>query len=600
MATGVHSLAPEVGQTPIIVNGEIPAVNGGNGHSHPTPTTKSDFKVGEFAIDEDRPIRVAVIGAGYSGIIAGIRLPQRLKNVELVIYEKLGGVGGTWFANRYPGLACDIPAHSYQLTFEPNPHWSAFYAPGPEIRQYLEGVVEKYKLMRYIKLNHEMTTAKWNADTGKWNLTVIGPEGEFEDNVDFVMNCVGGLSRWDWPDIEGLENFKGKRVHSAQWDLQKEGDKEPWEGKNVAVIGVGSSAIQIVPAIHYKAAKVVNFVRGKTWIAAPFASSEIQIRNPGGDTHHFTEAEMREFEDPEYYADFRHRLEDELNAVHGATQRGHPIQAAAVQIFKEAMIKKLEKKPWIAEHLVPTFPVACRRLTPGPGYLEALCADNVDFVPKHIKRITETGIETVDGQHLDFDIIVCATGYDTTFRPRHPVIGTGGVNLQDKWKDHPVTYLTMAVDGFPNWFYSLGPNSAVGSGSLLVLMEREIEYIIKIIGKAQKERLKSIEVKKEAVDDFDEYLDTYFQQTVYSQKCRSWYKMGKEEGRVAGLWPGSTLHALLAFKNPRWEDFNYEPLETKKNRFYWLGNGWTVAERDGLVGERAWYLNEIDYPPVPK
>jgi len=277
--------------------------------------------------------------------------------------------------------------------------------------------------------------------------------------------------------------------------------------------------------------------------------------------------------------DFRHRLEQELNSVHGATQRNHPIQVAGRQLFKEAMLKKLEKKPWIAAH--------------------PLCQDNVDFVSDDINRITETGIETVDGKHREFDIIVCATGYDTTYRPPFPVVGRGGVNLQEKWSDHPTTYLSMAVDGFPNWFYSLGPNSAVGSGSLLVLMEREIDYIVKVISKIQRERLKSVEVKREAVEDFDEYLEAYFPQTVYSEKCRSWYKMGKEQGRVAALYPGSTLHALKAFENPRWEDFNYERLDNQKNRFHWLGNGWTVNERDN-IGNRAWYLDDIDYPPVPK
>jgi len=368
----------------------------------------------------------------------------------------------------------------------------------------------------------------------------------------------------------------------------------------VAVIGVGSSAIQMVPALQPRSKKVVNFVRGKTWIAAPFASTDIQVRNPGGDNHQFSDKEIHEFKDIEYYSKFRYKLEDELNSVHGATQREHHIQEAAVNAFKETMIKKLQKKPWIAQHLIPDFPVACRRLTPGPGYLEALCEDNVEFVSDTIKRVTKSGIETADGKHREFDIIVCATGFDTTSRPKHPIIGRNGVNLQDRWSHHPVTYLTMAVDGFPNWFYAFGPNSGVGSGSLLVLMEREVDYIIKIISKLQRERIKSIEVKKEAVDDFDAYLESYFPQTVYSAKCRSWYKMGKEEGRVVGLWPGSTLHALRTFEHPRWEDYNYELLEEgQMNRFHWLGNGWTIAERDS-TGDRAWYLAEIDYPPVPE
>ncbi|KAF8498886.1 FAD/NAD(P)-binding domain-containing protein [Gautieria morchelliformis] len=590
MASGVHRAA----------NGTSASVGG--------------FELGRFAIDELRPLRVVVIGAGYSGIIAGLRVPQRIPNVELVIYEKLAGVGGVWFSNKYPGVACDIPSHSYQLTFEPNPHWSAFYAPGSEIQAYLKGVVDKYKLMRYIKLNHELTNAIWDSTAGKWNLTLSTLQGDIQDAADIVINCTGVFSQWKWPDVEGLFGFNGRVVHSAQWNLEKEGEKEAWEGKNIAVIGVGSSAIQIVPRIQPKADKVANFVRGKTWISVPFASDEIQ-GNGIAIPDHFTEAEHREFEDPEYYAQFRHKIEEELNTVHGGTLRGHPVQLEAVKMFREAMVQKLEK-PGIAERLIPDFPVSCRRLTPGPGYLEALNQDNVELVTETIKRVTPNGIETADGKLREFDIIVCATGFDTTWKPPYTVIGRDGLKLQEKWSEYPLAYLGIAIDGFPNWFLSLGPNSGIGSGSLLVILERQIDYITAAIAKLQRERLKTIEVKTAAVKDFDEYLQHYFPQagilvvsvflrltycyqTVYSERCASWYKMGKEEGRVAGLWPGSCLHAVRTLAHPRWEDFNYEPLDGRQNRFYWLGDGWTVNEREGS-GNRAWYLDEIDYPPVPE
>jgi len=254
------------------------------------------------------------------------------------------------------------------------------------------------------------------------------------------------------------------------------------------------------------------------------------------------------------------------------------------------MEERLKDKPWIAEHLIPDFPVTCRRLTPGPGYLEALQKENVEFVPTEIKRITETGIELVDGKHHDLDVIVCATGFDTTFKPHFDITGRNGVSLADTRVPHPKTYLSIASRGFPNWFEVLGPNSGVGSGSLLIIIEREIDYAVKVVKKLQKERYKSIEVKQEAVDDFDEYVDSYFRRTVYSQNCRSWYKMGSKDGRVAALWPGSCLHALHALDEPRWEDYEFEPLDVGvKNRFYYLGNGWTEPERlPG--GDRAPYL----------
>ncbi|GBE88396.1 Putative sterigmatocystin biosynthesis monooxygenase [Sparassis crispa] len=575
------------------------------------------FKLGTFSIDEYRPIKVVVIGAGFSGIAAGIRFPQRLQNLDLTIYDKNAGVGGTWFSNKYPGLACDIPAHCYQYTFEEKTDWSSFYAPGPEIRSYLEGVVDKYKLTRYIKLRHQVVHARYDEPSGKWYLRIRRPvpctnsDGEqfeeFEDVADFLFTGIGGLSRWTWPDIEGLKDFKGKLFHSADFEVGNQTWQEAvedWKDKKVGVIGVGSSALQLVPSIQPRVAKLSNYVRGKTWLSTPFSGAkfaELLKRDPTAENYTFCEEDKETFKDPVYYKQFRHELESDLNSNHSSTLRGTESQLAARTIFADNMRKKLAKKPWIADHLIPDFSVACRRLTPGPGYLEAVSQDNVDFVTTHIKQITPTGIETVDGKHDDLDIIICATGYDTSFQLEFPIIGRDGTDIRDKWSPHPVTYLTLCVDGFPNWFFSLGPNSGVGSGSLLVLIERQVEYAVEVVKKLQREWLKSIEVKREALEDFDEYLEHYFPKTVYSDKCRSWYKMGQEEGRVVGLYPGSCLHAVRAIKHPRWEDYTYEAVNGIKNRLYWLGDGQTYNEKT-MTGDMAWYLNEdeVDIPPVPE
>ncbi|KAG5339499.1 hypothetical protein C0989_004015 [Termitomyces sp. Mn162] len=221
----------------------------------------------------------------------------------------------------------------------------------------------------------------------------------------------------------------------------------------------------------------------------------------------------------------------------------------------------------------------------------------VDFIPTPIKRITPTGIETEDGKHEEIDILVCATGFDTSFRFGFPIIGRNGIDLSDKYDPHPRTYLSIATDGFPNWFQTLGPSAGVGAGSLLVIMEKQVDYVVAATLKLQRERLKSIEVKPEAVADFDAYLESYFPTTVFSGKCRSWYKSGKEEGRVIALWPGSSLHAARALSHPRWEDYNYEQLDgSVKNRLYWLGDGQTVDDKNPN-GDKAWYMKEIDYPP---
>ncbi|KAJ8480894.1 hypothetical protein ONZ51_g6367 [Trametes cubensis] len=559
-------------------------------HKSDNGSPASAFTLGDFCIDEYKPIKVIVIGAGISGLLAGIRFPQKIPNVELTTYEKSAGVGGTWYNNNYPGLACDNAAHSYQYSFEEKSDWTSFYASGPEIRQNLETLVDKYRLMRYIKLQHEVVHARYDVATGHWHLRIrrpnldTGEPEEIEDSAQVLIMAIGMLSRWKWPDIEGLHDFKGELRHSAAFEPHPKTWQEvaePWANKNVGVIGVGSSAIQIVSALQPKVGHLTNYSRGKTWLAPPFVR-QIMVKmlerdgaRGGLDDLHFSSEEKERLKnDPEFAREFRCAIEAEHN-------------------------QKLAKKPWIAENLIPDFPVSCRRLTPGPGYLEALCSDNVDLVSAPIKRITEKGVETVDGKHQEMDVIICATGYDTSYQLPFQIIGKDGTDINAKWKPHPTSYLSVAVDGFPNMFMSLGPNSVISTGTLVPLIEYQIGYAVQATAKLQRERLKSIEVKAEAVRDFDEYLEAYFPKTVFADNCRSWYKVGKEEGRVVGLWPGSTLHGLRALMHPRWEDFNYERADPVKNGMYWLGDGQTYNEKT-LTGDRAWYLRPpfLDVPPA--
>ncbi|PPQ64327.1 hypothetical protein CVT26_002210 [Gymnopilus dilepis] len=587
----------------------------------------SGFRLGDFPIDAPRPIKVVVIGAGYSGIVAGIRFRQRVQNLDFTIYDALAGVGGTWFANHYPGLRCDIPSHAYQLTFESHTDWSAFYATGEEIRQNLEKIVDRYQLRPFIKLEHRVTLAKYDEEAGKWHLTIRRPRPringnsipqveyeEISDTADILFNGVGCLSRWTWPDIPGLETFSGQVVHSADWNIRQ--DKEYLKDKRIGVIGVGSSAIQIVADLQPKVKHLVNYVRGQTWISSTFVRERL-LQLSGDDTvdnYEFTEKDKATFKDPAYYNKFRRDIEREMNLAHPLTRLANPMIHEVRDEFKKTMLQKLAKKPWIADHIVPDFAVCCRRLTPGPGYLEALCQDNVDFVPSHIKRVTATGIETVDGGVQDLDIIVCATGFDTSYILDFDIIGRKGVTLKDHHTPHPRTYMSIAVDGFPNMFQALGPNAGVGAGNLLLIMERQVDYAVAATLKIQRERIKSIEAKAEAVADFDEYIEASISlaqidsrslvsvpelfPNLFGTKCRSWYKAGKEEGRVVALWPGSPIHAAMALAHPRWEDYNYEFLDGVKNRLYWLGSGDTVADIDPEA-DKAWYLRpeNIDFPP---
>ncbi|KAI1613524.1 cyclohexanone monooxygenase [Exophiala viscosa] len=547
-------------------------------------------------IDDYRPLRVVVIGAGISGILASIRLPQRIPNLSLQIYEKNADIGGTWFENRYPGCACDIPAHTYQATFEPNHEWSQFYATSKEIHGYWRKVVEKYDCMKHIKLNHQIVKAVWDNRQGKWQLEVknLKDGSTFTDTCDVVLSATGALNDWKWPSIPGLEDFKGTILHSASWD-----ESFDWTGKRLAVIGNGSSGIQIVPAVLAESAHVDHYIRGRTWLSPTFAREKVDQMGKGLDNFSFTPEDIQRFKtDPDFYTKFRKDIELELQSVHGATIKGSPEQMAAVEIFTENMKRRLAGKPELGDTLLPSFPPVCRRLTPGPGYLEALTDAKTDVITTAIEKVDATGIITTDGQHHPVDAIICATGFDTSFSPRFPVIGKNNTNLVDKWGKVPSTYLSLATDDFPNYYISLGPNSALGTGNLLLLIERVIDYVTMCLGKMQRDNIRSMAPRQEAVETFVKFCDEYFQTTVFSQDCRSWYKGGTSDGRVSALWPGSSLHSTEALANPRWEDFVYEYVDD--NAGAWIGNGWTVNEREKKVNVDYLNRDQIDFPPVPE
>ncbi|KAJ5772313.1 hypothetical protein N7520_002842 [Penicillium odoratum] len=270
------------------------------------------------------------------------------------------------------------------------------------------------------------------------------------------------------------------------------------------------------------------------------------------------------------------------------------MQLEAIPLFTENMKRRLARKPELLDELVPDFPPTCRRLTPGPGYLEALTDPQVELIKSTIVKVEETGIITADGSHRPVDMIVCATGFDTSYTPRFSITGRGGIALAERWKVTPETYLSIATDEFPNYFICFGPNSGLGEGNVIMLFEKQIEYFAECLRKIQRDNIRSMIVRADAVRRFTRYCDDYFKGTVYASKRRSWYKGGSEQGRVTGVWPGSSIHAMKVFSNPHLEDFEYEYLNN--NPWGWIGDGWTENEKHKRINVD--YLNEdqIDFP----
>ncbi|KAI0814404.1 flavin-binding monooxygenase [Xylaria sp. FL0064] len=567
------------------------------------------FKLKDEPLDGHRRIKVRVIGAGYSGIYLAIRISQRLRNIDLQIYEKHEGTGGTWWANRYPGVACDIPAHSYQYTFNPNPDWSSFYAPGNEIRKYLQDTAEKFGAIRFIKLSHEVLSCTWDDSTKKWILSVRrGDTGEtFKDDADVLLVARGGLSNPSWPDIPGLKEFSGEVMHSAAWN-----DDYDFRNKRIGIIGNGSSAIQIVPSLQkVEGTQLSCFVRSKTWITNPFGDAAMIKLGLDPKKLDFSLEQRQQFaQDPEKLFNFRKEIEADGNVIHEVSFRDSGMQRGSMALFREEMQRRLAPKLEIAEFLIPSFGIGCRRATPGPGYLEALSEDNVDFITDQIAAVTSNGVKLVSGREVPVDVIVCATGFQTSKAPPFTVTGRGGLTLAERFTPFPEAYFSLAVDSFPNYFMMLGPNSAIGSGSMTSILEAEGNYIVKCIRKLQKEDYATMTVKPERVRDWRDYCHEYFKKTVYTEKCNSWYKSDGGKGdRIIGLWPGSTLHAIEALRAPRWEDFDWESRDgPPANMLRWLGNGWSVThtkveegQGDGkqeYQGDPAWYL-EPRFVSVP-
>ena len=330
------------------------------------------------------------------------------------------------------------------------------------------------------------------------------------------------------------------------------------------------------------------------------AAQALEKRGIESDNFEFTEDEIQTWlEDPEKYLEYRRELERVVQTGHGITYRGSETQKQARAYFEMLMTKRLAKKPEILKHILPAFSPLCKRLTPGPGYLEALAEPNVDVVTDGIKEITETGIRSKAGTFRKVDTIVCATGFDTTFTNRFPIFGQNNVSLGDRWREkYTSNYLSMTTDGFPNMFMLLGPNAGIGTGNLLIIIERMAAYITKCVAKIQRESIRSMQPSQKSVATFTAYCDQYFKNTVYSEECSSWYKTGD---KVTALWPGSSLHAIKAMENPRWEDFEYTYIDG--NPMAWIGNGETEADSDEKL-DKAYYLTSTgliqdDLPEIP-
>ncbi|EFX06152.1 flavin-binding monooxygenase [Grosmannia clavigera kw1407] len=535
-------------------------------HISPAPAEKTTYQIKEEPMRKPRKIKVIAIGAGASALCFGHEVNNSDLDIEFVAYDKNPVIGGTWYENRYPGCACDIPSVCYQFSWAPSPDWTTYYSGSREIHQYFLNVAKEFDLLKYCHVNRLVTGCYWQEESQTWRVRVQKldkPDEFFEDECNVLLNATGVLN--------------------ANWDQSVD-----FKDKTIAVIGAGSSGIQIIPALQPIVKNLKAFVRSTTWVTAGFGQ---RFAGPNGANFKYSDEQKEVMRtDPKKYLTYRKFVESELNGRFRLILNGTKEQEEAREFAIKEMTRKSAKKPEVAEQLIPKgYEIGCRRPTPGNGFIEALCEDNVDFIRGGVKKITEDGLISDDGTEHKVDIIVCATGFDVTWKPRYPTIGRGGRSLSEEWKDASRTYLSMSVPHFPNYLIFNGPFGVYGHGSILPVMEKISKHYMQMIQKMSDEWITAFEPTEEATEDFAEHRRAFIPRTAWSGSCNSWFKQGSVKGEVM-MWPGSRVHFFDALETPRWED--YRLTRANHNRFYYFGNGRAEREFDGH--DLSWYLGLLD------
>ncbi|MGW4328217.1 flavin-containing monooxygenase [Nocardia sp. NPDC004573] len=470
---------------------------------------------------------VAVIGGGFAGIGTAIRLKQRGIH-DFAIFERGTAIGGTWRDNTYPGAACDIPSRLYSYSFAPNPNWSRTYSGSNEILGYIEAMAAEFRLGPHIRFGHNISGIAFDEQAGVWEISV---EGHAEPiHARAVVLASGPLANASFPDIRGIETYRGHKIHSARWDHEYD-----FTGKRVAVVGTGASAVQIIPELVDKAASVKVFQRTPGWVLP-----RVDRRTNG-----LTKELYRRVPAAEQLARRAWFYGHESVAL--GVVWNTPL-TRVVELVGKAQLRRQVKDPWLRRQLTPDFRAGCKRLLMTDDYYPALQRDNCKLITWPIARISEHGIRTAEGIEHQADCIVFATGFDVskTGTPV-PVIGRDGRNLAEEWSRGAYAYKSVAVSGYPNLFLTFGPNSGPGHNSALVYMEAQIDYLVGAIGVILDRDLRMLDVRRDRQDRYNAAIQRKLSATTWNSGCRSWYLT--DDGFNATMYPGFAtqyVHQLRA------------------------------------------------------
>ncbi|GAA3542434.1 NAD(P)/FAD-dependent oxidoreductase [Amycolatopsis ultiminotia] len=458
---------------------------------------------------------VLIVGTGFGGIGAAIEL-KRAGFHDFTILERAHEPGGVWRANTYPGAACDVPSPLYSFSFEPNPNWPRRYSTQPDIHAYLEHVIAKYGIEGHIRYGREVTTATFDED--HWRVETA--QGETFEATVFVP-AVGQLSRPALPAIPGRESFTGPAFHSAEWNHDV-----PLAGKRIAVIGTGASAVQFVPEIRKRAARLTVFQR-----TPPYLLAKHDARYARWQKWLFRRVPATQL---------LGRLRVFLLAEYATyAMSGHPWLLKVFELRTAQLRRRHVKDPGLRRRIKPDYPMGCKRILFSNHYLPALAQPNVAVVTAPIREITPRGVRTEDGVEHEADVLIYGTGFKATeFLGPMKVLGRHGRSLAEAWRGGARAYLGLAVPGFPNLFCLYGPNTNVGAGSIVYLLERQARYLRQAVELLARPGVSVMDVRPEVEEHYDREVQRRLGGSVWSA-CTSWYRQA--DGRVSTNWPGPVV-----------------------------------------------------------
>jgi cation diffusion facilitator CzcD-associated flavoprotein CzcO len=474
-----------------------------------------------------------IIGAGFSGLGAAIRLAEAGVD-DVVILERSDRVGGTWRDTQYPGASCDVPSLLYSYSFAKNPKWSRTYSPASEIYRHLEEMATRFDVRRQIRFGHHVSGLTFDEDAGVWTATT---KNRKRFRARTVVLASGPLSDASFPEMRGLDSFKGHKIHSARWDSEYD-----FTGKRVAVIGTGASAIQIIPELVKKAGFVKVFQRTPGWVlprldvATPPAVQALFAKVPA--TQHLA----------------RQMLFWGHEATATAMVWNTPLTSLVARLG-QAHIRAQVKDPWLRRQLTPDFAPGCKRMLVSSDYYPALQRANCKLIDWPIATMSPVGIRTSDGIEHHLDCIVFATGYDVHLTgPPFPVTGLGGRSLADEWAGGGQAYKSINAHGYPNLFFMTGPNSGPGHNSLLVYIEGQLDYAVRGITTILDNDLRYLDVRAEIQSRHNQSIQRRLTKTTWMSGCQSWYLT--KDGFNASMYPGTATQYLRQMRDFRYRHYD--------------------------------------------